>query len=127
MQIWNGEQIELSLKLHLCGGDLVEVPCSRVAHTYRTNQRNHLLNDTDFSAKNFKRIAEVWLDDYKEVVYRADPERFNVDPGDLSKPKLVKEKLKCKSFQHFLDYVEPDEMYKRYFYQLQYPGLNFYI
>lgn len=39
--IWNGEQIELSLKLHLCGGDLVEVPCSRINHVFRYTHKNH--------------------------------------------------------------------------------------
>ena len=123
LQIWNGEQIELSLKLHLCGGDLVEVSCSRIAHMYRNHQNNHLLNGSDVTARNFKRIAEVWLDDFKEVVYRADPIKFNVNPGDLKKAKLVKEKLKCKPFQYFLDNIEP-EMYTRYFYQQKYPGMT---
>lgn len=112
----------MSLKLHLCGGDLVEVPCSRVAHTYRSNQINHVgPNGTDVTARNFKRIAEVWLDDYKQVVYKSDVEKFNVDPGDLTTAKLVKEKLKCKSFQYFLENIEP-EMFTRYFYQLHFPG-----
>lgn len=101
---------------------MVEVPCSRVAHTFRSNQKHHLLSDFDVSARNFKRIAEVWFDDYKEVVYNADPERFDVDPGDLTKAKLVKEKLMCKPFQYFLENIEP-EMYTRYYYQLDYPGL----
>jgi polypeptide N-acetylgalactosaminyltransferase len=123
LKIWNGEQIELSLKLHLCGGDLVEIPCSRVSHTFRNEQKSHKLNGKDFSARNFKRIAETWLDDYKQVVYNSDPERFNVDPGYLTKAKLVKEKLKCKPFQYFLEKIAP-EMYTRYYYQLQYPGLS---
>lgn len=121
LKIWNGEQIELSLKLHLCGGDLLEVPCSRAAHTFRTNQKTHQLDSIDVAARNFKRIAEVWLGDYKEVLYRSDP-KFNLsDPGDLTIAKLVKEKLKCKPFQYFLENVAP-EMYTRYYYQLHYPG-----
>lgn len=81
-----------------------------------------MLNGSDVTARNFKRIAEVWLDDYKEVVYRTDPVKFNVDPGDLRKAKLVKEKLKCKPFQYFLEQIEP-EMFTRYFYQQKYPGM----
>lgn len=122
LQIWNGEQIELSLKLHLCGGELLKIPCSRLSHTFRSNQRNHNLDGVDVAARNFKRVAEVWLDEYKEVLYRADPDRFGkVDAGDLTKAKLVREKLKCKPFQYFLERIAP-EMYTRYFYQAQFPG-----
>lgn len=35
LMIWNGEQIELAFKVHLCGGNMIEVPCSRVCHTFR--------------------------------------------------------------------------------------------
>jgi hypothetical protein len=30
MYLYNGENYELSLKLHLCGGNLMAIPCSRV-------------------------------------------------------------------------------------------------
>jgi polypeptide N-acetylgalactosaminyltransferase len=122
LQIWNGEQIELSLKLHLCGGDLLEIPCSRLCHTFRSHQKNHQLDGVDVAARNFKRVAEVWLDEYKEVLYSADPERFgNVDAGDLTKATLVHEKLNCKPFGYFLERIAP-EMYTRYFYQAKFPG-----
>lgn len=120
--IWNGEQIELSLKLHLCGGDLIEVPCSLLSHSFRSLQDNHVLEGIDVAARNFKRIAEVWLDDYKEVVYQSDPERFGkVDAGDITQPMIVKKKLECKPFQYFLEHIAPD-MWTRYFYLLDYPG-----
>lgn len=79
------------------------------------------MDGVDFATRNLKRIAEVWLDEYKEVVYRADP-KFNLsDPGDLTIPKLVKQKLNCKPFQYFLDKIAP-EMYTSFYYQLDYPG-----
>lgn len=79
------------------------------------------MNGTDFTSRNFKRIAEVWLDDYKEVFYQADPRKRDIDPGDLTKAKMIREKLQCKPFDYFLEEIAP-EMYTRYFYQKDYPG-----
>jgi polypeptide N-acetylgalactosaminyltransferase len=61
------------------------------------------------------------MDEYKNVMYVSDPERFSTDPGDLTKAKLVKQRLNCKPFDYFLDKIAP-EMYTRYYYQLHYPG-----
>jgi polypeptide N-acetylgalactosaminyltransferase len=58
--IWNGENYELSLKLWLCGGQLLEVPCSRIAHTFRSrNIYRKNAGTKDFAYHNLKRIAEV--------------------------------------------------------------------
>ena len=59
--IWNGENYELSFKLWLCGGSLLEVPCSRVAHTFRKHNEYRKKPGVDFVGRNFKRIAEVYF------------------------------------------------------------------
>ncbi|XP_070494252.1 N-acetylgalactosaminyltransferase 6-like [Chironomus tepperi] len=108
LDIWNGENYELSFKLHLCADGLFEVPCSRVAHTFREINPSRSWK-YDYVARNFKRVAEVWLDDYKEILYARDPEKFeNVDPGDLTLQKKIRRDLNCKPFKHFLDVVAPD-------------------
>ena len=110
-----GENYELSLKLWLCSGGLFEVPCSRVTHlskvvsAYRQTDK-----PMDFVGKNLKRVAEVWLDDYKEYFYRGDAKRYaKIDAGDLSQQFEKKKSLNCKPFKYFLDVVAPD-MLMRY-------------
>jgi len=52
---------------------MLHVPCSRIGHIART-QPYHFPNgreDTEF--RNYKRAIEVWMDEYKEYVYAANP------------------------------------------------------
>ncbi|CRL06432.1 CLUMA_CG019468, isoform A [Clunio marinus] len=108
--IWGAENIEMSLKIHLCGGQLLEVPCSRIGHIFRafTKSRKHE-SGKDFLYFNRKRIVEVWFEEFKNYVYRRHPERYNIDDvGNLTKPMKIREELNCKSFSYFLEVIAPD-------------------
>lgn len=49
------------------------------------------------------------MDEYKEYLYKRDPERYeNLDAGDLTKQKAIREKLQCKSFKWFMEEVAFD-------------------
>jgi len=64
--------------------------------------------------QNYKRVIEVWFDDkYKEYFYTREPMARFLDHGDISKQLEIKERLKCKNFQWFMDTVAPD-MLKKY-------------
>lgn len=107
-EIWNAENYELSFKLWLCADGVIAVPCSHVTHTFRMINPSRKM-DYDYEGKNFKRLAEVWLDEYKEVIYNQDRKRYDkINPGDLSIPLATKSKLTCKPFSYFLDRIAPE-------------------
>jgi polypeptide N-acetylgalactosaminyltransferase len=110
LDVWGGEQFEISFKLWQCGGEMYDIPCSRFGHVFRTGGKEFANPRTyDFLYRNYKRVAEVWMDDYKKYIYSRHPDVFaKIDAGDLSKMKAIREKLKCKSFQWYLDEVAPE-------------------
>lgn len=62
LYLWNAENYEISFKLHMCGGNILLVPCSRVGHINRKfKPYPTYTNDTNFSLRNLKRIVEVFL------------------------------------------------------------------
>jgi polypeptide N-acetylgalactosaminyltransferase len=58
--------------------------------------------------RNYKRVAEIWMDEYKQYVYDRNPNHWNsIDTGDMSYMLGVKKKLNCKPFKYFLEEVAP--------------------
>jgi len=58
----------------LFGGRVLNVPCSRAAHLEYPNNRLYRDGWEPTIHRNYKRFAEVWLDEYKENFYDNFPE-----------------------------------------------------
>lgn len=63
--------------------------------------------------QNYKRVIEVWFDDkFKEYFYTREPLARYLNIGNISEQLALKERLKCKSFDWFMDNVAYDVYHK---------------
>ncbi|XP_039411439.1 polypeptide N-acetylgalactosaminyltransferase 5 [Corvus cornix cornix] len=111
LDVWGGENMEISFKVWMCGGEIEIVPCSRVGHIFRNDNPYSFPKDRVRTVeRNLARVAEVWLDEYKELFYGHAYHLLlkNVDVGDLTQQIQLRKKLQCKSFRWYLENVYPD-------------------
>ena len=123
MEIWGGENIDISLRTWMCGGGLYIVPCSRVGHVFRQFSPYrfsveyvsvfHLIRlNPGFSIadRNKQRVAEVWLDEFKKYFYEFSPSR-QLEPLyslELGQRFVLKRRLHCQPFSWYMNEVYPE-------------------
>ncbi|VCX36529.1 unnamed protein product [Gulo gulo] len=110
MLVYGGENVELGLRVWQCGGRIEILPCSRIAHLGR-HHKPYALDQSVALKRNAVRVAEIWMDEYKHMVYLAwniPLQKSGIDFGDISSRMALRKKLKWKTFDWYLKNVYPN-------------------
>ncbi|CAM4517343.1 unnamed protein product [Lepidochelys olivacea] len=110
MTLWGAENLELSIRAWLCGGSVEILPCSRVGHIFR-NHILHTFPNEEAAVRNKIRIAETWLDSFKEIFYKHDTVAFLISKAekpDCNERLQLQKRLGCRKFHWFISNVYPE-------------------
>lgn len=102
---WGGENLDQSLRMWLCGGEIVMAKDSQVAHMWRKHDdprtKAHYHVKAGAARTNRARAVMAWYGEFTEKLQ--DFTAFKgVQVGNIDNILEVKERLKCKSFAWFM-------------------------
>ena len=117
MDIWGGENLEMSFRVWQCGGRVEIAPCSRVGHVFRKASPYSFPRLGGVGAvlhSNLARLALTWMDEYKGFFYKMNSHaKEAAAEQDVSKRLSLRKDLKCESFDWYLDNVWPENFLPR--------------
>ncbi|KAL7677480.1 hypothetical protein ACOME3_003718 [Neoechinorhynchus agilis] len=131
MEVWGAENLEISFRIWMCGGQVLIDSCSHVGHVFRKrspytfpggviydriltvcnlNPESNPIIVNYIIGHNLKRLVHVWLEpEHLEFVHQFVPAIINVDGGDLSSRRHLRtDILKCKSFNWYIENIYPE-------------------
>ena len=95
-----GEALELSMRTWMCGGSIKIVTCSRVA------VKNALEPHKVDNPKNFRRIVDLWLENYRTLAYKQNAISADMDESESqsfrTRRMYLRKQVTCDSFKDYL-------------------------
>lgn len=93
----------------MCGGVLLQHPCSHVGHIFRAKSPYTFPGGANkVIQKNMRRTIDVWTDEYQKYFIRLLPDLASIDFGNVSERIELRKNLKCKTFKWYLNNIYPD-------------------
>ena len=103
--------INVLIQIWQCGGKIEIHPCSHVGHVFRAKAPYSHPGGFDVILRNLVRVADVWMDDFKQIFYRKNIMAMDIGAGNITDRINLRKNLQCKSFQWYLDNVYPEKDY----------------